>query len=115
MDRARSSLSRLRERYPEMERFVSAAGADSRALAPHSLREWRRRCGRLVREHYNAVADLDLGVPDLAVWRGKTHHLGRAEGFFIEVERASSVAHDEIRRDACVTGGNRLDHGTSPQ
>src|SRR5207237_8086948 len=45
--------------------------------------------GRLVREHYNAVADLDLGVPDLAAWRGKAHHLGRADGFFIEVERRS--------------------------
>src|SRR5438270_896856 len=38
---------RLSERYPEMERFVSPAGADSRALAPHSLREWDlARCSR---------------------------------------------------------------------
>ena len=75
---------RLSERYPEMERFVSPAGADSRALALHSLREWRRRCGLLERSN--------VSYRRRALIRRRSHPTRFASGTWLTAHSATWLA-----------------------
>src|SRR3954454_14121926 len=64
----------------------------------------------LVGEHDHGVPDVQLGVPDLAVWSRHPHPLGRAQHRYVEVDRGGAVADDEVRGDSRIALGNRIDH-----
>src|SRR5215204_4299052 len=66
--------------------------------------------GELVREHDHGIADLELGVADLAVRRGHAHALGGAEHLDIEVDGLCRAVDREVRADAGIAVGDRL-HG----
>src|SRR5262249_24862067 len=74
----------------------------------------------LVGQHDDRVADLDLGVADLAVGPGHAHPLGRAEDAPVVVERPRRAVDDQVGRNAVKAVRNRFDltafaHGSPPR
>jgi len=70
----------------------------------------------LVGQEDDRIADLDLGVHDLAAGPGHAEPGLGSERLLVELERLSGVALDQIRRDRVETIGDRLDvlrHGKS--
>src|SRR5205814_3663698 len=81
---------------------------------PHFAR-WLRVGHRIrVGEHQDGVADLELGVPDLAVGPAHDPALLGVERLLVEVDRLLRVLDGEARVDAVVALGNPVGgHGSS--
>src|SRR5205814_5178358 len=73
--------------------------------AAERLRALVAHLDRLVREHYDALADLDFGVTDRAARAGKTHQFRGTEGFLVELQGARRTANDKVRGDAGISAG----------
>ena len=74
----------------------------------------RAHLGVLVGEHHPRVADLDLGVSDLAIPGGEPKQLGGPERLLVEVDRVACPVDDQVGSDAVISIRNRFDgHGPS--
>src|SRR4051812_30899752 len=63
---------------------------------------------RLVREHHERIADLQLGVADRAVRSGNADRLFGAECPLVELDRLACALDAEIRRHGVIAGRYRL-------
>ena len=79
-------------------------------VPPELLRRARARLRKRIRQHHVRVADLELGVPDLAVGAVHAHRLLGAERLLVVLDRRSGVVDREVRRDRVVSVGNGLGH-----
>src|SRR5260221_5895084 len=133
----------MSEGVPQKTRTVSIELVFDRSLDFRSLRDrffenfvaiWnihiqthRRRtdglCARMahlqvfVRQHDARVADLQLGMADLAVGTIRAYAYGRAENVLVEFDRFRGTLDDEVRRNVVVSLGNVVGfaHNFSPR
>jgi hypothetical protein len=112
----RSDLLRARfDRTGEHVVDVLDVDHEEHRRATELLRGRRARARERVRQHDHGVADLDLGVPDLAVGALHPHALRRAEHVTVELDGRGRAVDAEVRDHPRVFLGNRVDlgHGSS--
>jgi hypothetical protein len=78
--------------------------------AAHALRAAGVHLRVLVGEHDHRVADLELGVTDLAVGPSHSHSLGRPEHGLVEVNRCGAAVDDQVGSNARVAIRDWVDH-----
>ena len=71
-------------------------------------RRRRRRVREGIGEHHDRVADLELGVADLAIRAVHARALFRAERLRVVLDRLGRIVHGEVRDERVVALGHRL-------
>src|SRR5437867_2912816 len=87
---------------------VLDVNTDGHRRAAHGLGAAVFHVRELVGEHDQRVADLELGMADLAAGCAHAHALPRAEHGSIEVDRIARAIDGEVRCDFRVALGDRL-------